>query len=154
MKAKSLSGEWQLVSADGQDEAMKMMGLGYLFRKATTLAKGLTLAATMKDFRITTRASVIEIQEAYPFDGSKREFSRRDKRGRHTAKIARVRPDSVELHVEWGAPAAGTLIQVFKLKGPNNLYIENQLSLEKDERTGKVPSPPVFTYTQQYTRKR
>mmetsp|Transcript_34835 Transcript_34835/g.56021 ORF Transcript_34835/g.56021 Transcript_34835/m.56021 type:complete len:328 (+) Transcript_34835:79-1062(+) len=152
-KAKGLSGEWKLKDSGAQDEAMKMMGLGYLFRKATKLARGLTLTATERDFRITTRASIIEIQEAYPWDGSAASFSRRDKRGKHNARVVRVRDGAVELHVEWGKPAAGNLIQTFKLNGPNELVIENQLALQVDERTGKPPKPAVFTYNQIYTRK-
>jgi len=94
-KAKGLSGEWKLKDSGAQDEAMKMMGLGYLFRKATKLARGLTLTATERDFRITTRASIIEIQEAYPWDGSAASFSRRDKRGKHNARVVRVVDDDL-----------------------------------------------------------
>eukprot|EP00469_Lotharella_globosa_P006695 CAMPEP_0167786778 /NCGR_PEP_ID=MMETSP0111_2-20121227/9014_1 /TAXON_ID=91324 /ORGANISM="Lotharella globosa, Strain CCCM811" /LENGTH=260 /DNA_ID=CAMNT_0007678263 /DNA_START=165 /DNA_END=947 /DNA_ORIENTATION=- len=151
-KASKLSGEWKLVDATGQDEAMRMMGLGYVFRKATTLAKGLSLVTTQKDFRITTRASIIEISEAYPFDGSFARFPRRDKRGKHVAHITHVRQGSVEIRYEWPDPAKGTLIQVFRVEGENDLYIDNKLELEIDARTKKAPEPKVFHYTQHYKR--
>jgi len=152
LKASKLSGEWKLVDAKGQDEAMRMMGLGYVFRKATTLAKGLSLVTTQKDFRITTRASIIEISEVYPFDGSFARFPRRDKRGKHVAHITHVRQGSVEIHYEWPDPAKGTLIQVFRVDGDNDLYIDNKLQLEVDARTKQAPNPKVFKYTQHYKR--
>ena len=70
-------------------------------------------------------------------------------------KRPQVHDGVVELHVEWGQPAAGTLIQTFKLdpKNPNRLNVEHQLALEVDATTGRVPNPRVMSYQTMYTRR-
>ncbi|GAB5356530.1 hypothetical protein AAMO2058_000297700 [Amorphochlora amoebiformis] len=150
---KALSGDYELVTAGEQDLAMQMMGLGYVFRKATTLARGLRLTASEKSFEIVAKAGIIQIVEKYPYDGSPAKFPRRDKRGIHTGKISHIRDHSVDIFVEWSDPASGTLTQTYHLDGPNKLYIDNVLSLKIDSRTKMPPNPAIFKYRQVYKRK-
>ena len=88
-KASKLAGTWTKVDTVGQDQAMLMLGLNVVFRKAAILLSKVVIKAEPTTFEVTTKgAMVVSIKERYGFDGAVSACSRRDKRwGKHKGKI-------------------------------------------------------------------
>ena len=70
-KASNLAGKWSKVDTVGQEKAMLMLGLPYVFRKGANLLSTVLLTTDSTAFNINTKgALVVSIKESYAYDGA------------------------------------------------------------------------------------
>jgi hypothetical protein len=153
-KASLLTGKWSKVETVGQEKAMLMLGLNYVFRKAAILLSTVVINTDKEAFTVTTKgALVVSIKERYPFSGVVSECSRRDKRwGKHKGKIVKADDRKVVLDVTWDDPHGGHLTETFEVdKSGNQMTQTSEILVNKDATTDKKPET-IYTYYSVYKR--
>jgi hypothetical protein len=154
-KASRLAGTWTKVDTVGQEQAMLMLGLNVVFRKAAILLSKVVISAEPSTFEVITKgAVVVSIKERYGFDGSVSACSRRDKRwGKHKGKIVSASESKVVLDITWDDPHGGHLTETFEVdKTGNKMTQTSEILVNEDATTGKKPAK-TYTYYSVYERK-
>eukprot|EP00285_Hemiselmis_virescens_P009679 CAMPEP_0173387996 /NCGR_PEP_ID=MMETSP1356-20130122/10398_1 /TAXON_ID=77927 ORGANISM="Hemiselmis virescens, Strain PCC157" /NCGR_SAMPLE_ID=MMETSP1356 /ASSEMBLY_ACC=CAM_ASM_000847 /LENGTH=242 /DNA_ID=CAMNT_0014344777 /DNA_START=117 /DNA_END=845 /DNA_ORIENTATION=+ len=153
-RASRLAGAWTKVETVGQEEAMLMLGLNVVFRKAANLLSKVVIRAEPTVFEVTTKgALVVSIKERYNFNGEFAKNNRRDKRwGKHTGKVASASESKVVLDITWADPHGGHLTETFEVdKTGNKMTQTSKILVNEDATTGKKPKGE-FTYYCVYKR--
>mmetsp|Transcript_96219 Transcript_96219/g.140652 ORF Transcript_96219/g.140652 Transcript_96219/m.140652 type:complete len:242 (+) Transcript_96219:1-726(+) len=153
-KASNLAGKWSKVDTVGQEKAMLMLGLPYVFRKGANLLSTVLLTTDSTAFNINTKgALVVSIKESYAYDGAVSACSRRDKRwGKHQGKIVQATNDKVVLDVTWADPHGGHLTETFEVdKTGKEMTHTSKILVNEDATTGKKPTES-YTYYSVYKR--
>mmetsp|Transcript_5105 Transcript_5105/g.14655 ORF Transcript_5105/g.14655 Transcript_5105/m.14655 type:complete len:362 (-) Transcript_5105:689-1774(-) len=138
-KPLQLTGTWDKdrEASDSMEAAIRAMRLNPLVRRGVALVRGLELKVTDEEFEMAVFSAIpwFKVVERYPFSGEDCNFKRRDlRRGGHVGHVEVLGDGSIQLHVTWGQPLAGSGSDTFSLAAPGVLHARTVLALQDGPR--------------------